>query len=77
MNQKQIALYEKHAGETGFRMINGFPCFVSAEENPQFPLQLITEYPDESIYGEDFIMGHEAQMITVLAAYRIYQSMTS
>ena len=76
MNQKQIALYEKHAGDTGFRMINGFPCFVSGVENPDFPLQLITEFPDESIYGDDFVLGHETQMATVLAAYRVFQSLS-
>ncbi len=77
MNRQQIALYEQHAGETGFRMINGFPCFVSGVDNPDFPLHLITEYPDETIYGDDFIQGHETQMETVLAAYRIFQAMTS
>lgn len=75
MNRKQIALYEQHAGETGFRMINGYPCLISAVENPDFPLQLITEYPDETIYGEDFIAGHSIQMETVLAAYRVHQSL--
>ncbi|HDM8048640.1 TPA: peptidase M14 [Vibrio fluvialis] len=76
MNRKQIALYEQHAGETGFRMINGYPCFVSSVEQAYFPLQLITEYPDESIYGDDFIAGHTVQMETVLAAYRVHQSLS-
>ncbi|WMN57983.1 hypothetical protein NI390_16990 [Vibrio fluvialis] len=76
MNRKQIALYEQHAGETGFRMINGYPCFVSSVEQADFPLQLITEYPDESIYGDDFIAGHTVQMETVLAAYRVHQSLS-
>src|SRR5690606_15628765 len=32
MNARQIKLFEQHAGETGFEMINGFPCLVSLDE---------------------------------------------
>ena len=31
-NNRQIALYETHAGETGFRIINGFPCLSSIDD---------------------------------------------
>ncbi|MCJ8520033.1 hypothetical protein ABID21_003029 [Pseudorhizobium tarimense] len=72
-NNQQIALYEIHAGETGFRIINGFPCLASVDDRHAVPMTLITEYPDETIYGEDFIKGHTAQMETVLAAYDAWQ----
>ena len=75
MNQAQIDVYQIHAGETGFRMINGYPCLISAVEEADYPLQLITEYPDETIYGDDFIAGHKVQQATVLAAYEVYQSL--
>ncbi|WP_306154308.1 peptidase M14 [Roseovarius sp. MMSF_3281] len=73
MNARQIALYEIHAGETGFEMINGFPCYVHQDDRHRVPLTLITEYPDETIYGDAFIAGHEAQMQTVLAAHAAWQ----
>ncbi len=72
-NDRQIALYEIHAGETGFRIINGFPCLMSVDDRHTVPMTLITEYPDETIYGEDFIAGHTAQMELVLSAYAAWQ----
>ncbi|SCB14290.1 M14 family metallopeptidase [Rhizobium multihospitium] len=72
-NDRQIALYETHAGETGFRIINGFPCLADIDDRHSVPMTLITEYPDETIYGNAFIAGHTAQMETVLSAYRAWQ----
>lgn len=72
-NNRQIELYEIHAGETGFKIINGFPCLASLDDRHTAPVTLITEYPDETIYGADFIAGHTAQMETVLAAYDAWQ----
>ncbi|HTN62068.1 MAG TPA: peptidase M14 [Devosia sp.] len=74
-NRKQIALYETHAGATGFQVINGFPCLISVDERHSVPLTLITEYPDETIYGQAFITGHNAQTAFVLAAYDAYQAL--
>ncbi|MCZ7854013.1 MULTISPECIES: M14 family metallopeptidase [Agrobacterium] len=76
-NNRQIALYEIHAGETGFRIINGFPCLSSVDDRHTVPMTLITEYPDETIYGNDFITGHTAQMETVLSAYDAWQEILS
>ncbi len=72
-NNRQIALYGIHAGETGFRIINGFPCLSSIDDRHTVPMTLITEYPDETIYGNDFITGHTAQLETVLSAYDAWQ----
>ncbi|WP_320199823.1 M14 family metallopeptidase [Agrobacterium sp. rho-13.3] len=76
-NDRQIALYEIHAGETGFRIINGFPCLSSVDDRHTVPMTLITEYPDETIYGDDFIVGHTAQMETVLSAYAAWQEISA
>ncbi|WP_042698139.1 M14 family metallopeptidase [Azospirillum sp. B506] len=76
-NAEQIALYEIHAGETGFRLINGFPCLSSLDERSTVPVTLITEYPDETIYGDAFIQGHTAQMATALAAYEAWQELVA
>ncbi|EUB99576.1 peptidase M14 carboxypeptidase A [Rhizobium sp. CF080] len=73
-NAAQIRLFETHAGETGFRIINGFPCLISIDDRHTVPLTLITEYPDETIYGPAFIQGHTVQMETVLAAYDAIQT---
>lgn len=72
-NDRQIALYETHAGATGFRIINGFPCLADIDDRHTVPMTLITEYPDETIYDEEFVAGHTAQMETVLSAYSAWQ----
>ncbi len=74
-NNAQIKLFEQHAGETGFRIINGFPCMVGVDDRHTVPLTLITEYPDETIYGDAFVKGHTAQMETVLSAYDALQQL--
>ncbi|WP_198655657.1 peptidase M14 [Salinicola sp. CR57] len=74
-NDRQIALFEIHAGETGFEMINGFPCLVAEDDRHRLPLTLITEYPDETVYGDAFAAAATAQRATVLAAYEAYQRM--
>lgn len=73
MNARQIALYGIHAGETGFEMINGFPCYIGPDPRHRVPLTLITEYPDETIYGDAYAAAHTAQMQTVLAAHASWQ----
>lgn len=75
LNARQIALYQTHAGDTGFDIINGFPCLIAADQRHCVPVTLITEYPDETIYGADYIDAHTAQMRTVLAAHTAWQSL--
>ncbi|MEF2072003.1 peptidase M14 [Consotaella aegiceratis] len=75
LNERQLSLYERHAGPPGFRMINGFPCQVTVTEQHPAPLILITEYPDETIEGEAFVDAHTAQMETVLSAYEAFQGL--
>ena len=77
MNARQIALYGIHAGETGFEMINGFPCYIGHDPRHRVPLTLITEYPDETIYGDAYTAAHTSQMQTVLAAHAAWQQLAS
>jgi len=77
MNARQIALYTIHAGETGFEMINGFPCYIGPDPRHRVPLTLITEYPDETIYGSAYRAAHTAQMQTVLAAHAAWQRLAA
>lgn len=73
--ERQLALYRAHTGEPGFEAVNGFPCLFAVNVGQAVPLTLITEYPDETIFGEAFQAGHRAQMETVLAAYDALQEM--
>lgn len=73
MNQRQIDLYKQHAGALECSIQNGFVCECEEDERYTAPVTLITEYPDETIYGEAFILAHTAQMEAALAAYGAWQ----
>nr|WP_321459773.1 M14 family zinc carboxypeptidase [uncultured Cohaesibacter sp.] len=73
-NAREIALYSAHAGKPEWPIINGFPVMISVDDRHRVPVTLITEYPDESIYGDDFIQGHKSQMKVAVSAYDIWQN---
>ena len=72
-NARQLALYEKHSGLQPFALRNGTPCTISANAASPAPVTLITEFPDETVQGEDFWFAHEAQAAAVMAAYAAWQ----
>ena len=51
LTERQRAVSAPHAGESGFRIVNGFCCTVSVDDTLPTPLKLTTEYPDESLRG--------------------------
>jgi len=73
--RRQMELYHIHASTSAFRIIGGFPCLLTEDNEQEIPLSLTTEYPDETLHGAAFIAGHEAQTATVLAAYDAYQEL--
>jgi len=75
--EKQLAVYSQYVKKPPFQIINGFPCDLSVNETSSIPLRLITEYPDETIHGEAFIVSHRAQKEATLAAYEIFQAMSA
>ncbi|MBM3549966.1 MAG: hypothetical protein FJX54_23760 [Alphaproteobacteria bacterium] len=70
-NATQIATWKAHAGEVPFPVINGIPCMVNEHTRQTVPFQLITEYPDETIYGSAFRLAHTTQMRATLEAVRL------
>ena len=54
-------------------MMNGFPYLIAESKDHPMPLTLITEAPDETIYGDDFVLMQTAQMNTVIHAVAAYQ----
>jgi hypothetical protein len=71
-NARQVALFRAHALEPGFEMMNGIPVQLSHSDRELQPLSLITEFPDETVYGERFVFAHTVQMETVLAATEVF-----
>ena len=71
-NASQIAAWHAHAGALPFPVINGIPCMITESDRATVPFTLITEYPDETIYGDAFRLAHATQHATVMAAVRLY-----
>ncbi|WP_210484991.1 M14 family zinc carboxypeptidase [Microvirga antarctica] len=76
-NRRQIEVCAIHSGGAPYEVINHIPCLITAEERHPSPLTLITEFPDETIYGEPFRFAHTVQMTTVLAAEAAFAAMMS
>lgn len=72
LNARQLALWRAHWGELPFPVLNGIPCLVSEDQRSKVPFTLITEYPDETVYGEAFVLAHETLTRTVLLATELY-----
>ncbi|HEV2558194.1 MAG TPA: M14 family zinc carboxypeptidase [Microvirga sp.] len=67
-NARQLEVYALHSGSAPYEMLHGIPCLVAEDARSPVPMTLITEFPDETIYGEAFRFAHEVQMWAVLAA---------
>ena len=76
-NKKQLASYNVHAGDLPFNVIHGTVCTINEANGPGAALTLITEFPDETIYGDPFILAHDTQTATVLAAVEAMGSISS
>jgi len=53
-----------------------FPVFFTLYPNAAYEVDLVTEYPDKTVYGVDFNLGHQMQMETVQGAYEAWQGLT-
>ncbi|HEV2282320.1 MAG TPA: M14 family zinc carboxypeptidase, partial [bacterium] len=75
-NRSQLAASEPHTGERPDPVLHDIPCQIVEDDAAPFPLGLITEFPDETIYGDLFVLAHTVQMETVLAAEAINAELT-
>lgn len=67
-NRRQLARYGRYVPEMPFPVRKNIPYFTTEWERGIFPVTIITEAPDETVYGDDFALMHTAQMMTVTAA---------
>ena len=73
-NRRQIEICSIHSGGTPYEIINDVPCLLTPDERHPTPLTLITEFPDETIYGDAYRFAHTVQMATVIAAEEAFAS---
>ena len=67
-NRRMLELYDRYVSERAFELYaDSIPFTVMETEGEPYPVTLITEAPDETIYGEDFRIAHEGQYAVVRA----------
>ena len=71
-NARQLATWGNHAGEVPFPVLNGIPCMIFEDSRSTVPFTLVTEFPDQTVYGDAFRLAHTTQMRAVLAAAELY-----
>ena len=76
-NQRQLALMRAHSLAQPFSVIDDIPYFLSEDATGPTPLTLITEAPDETVYGPAFVMQQAAQMRAVLACCEAYRELAA
>lgn len=74
-NRAQLEVYSTHAGGLAFPVYHDVPCQVIPDDRAPVPLTVITEFPDETIYGDAFVLAHTVQMHAVLAAEELHAAM--
>jgi hypothetical protein len=71
-NRRHLNAFRTHVRDEDFQVRNDVPCFMSEATTYATPLTLITEAPDETIYGAAFAMQQQAQMRAALACVEAY-----
>ena len=77
-NRTQLKRYESYLGSGGFELKHGVACVLSQNDQQNVGVKLVTEFPDETIVGEEFAFAQQVQTDTVRLAvthwWRLYGS---
>jgi hypothetical protein len=76
-NQKQLEIYASHAGSVPFAVYHGIPCLLTQNDQQTMGVKLVTEFPDETVYGEAFRFAQEVQTQSVKIAAQAWWSLHS
>lgn len=67
-NRRMLDMYDRYVSHRAFDIHDGcIPFSVSPVADPDYRVTIITEAPDETIFGEDFRIAHEGQYRVVRA----------
>ncbi|ARP83685.1 peptidase M14 [Bordetella genomosp. 8] len=76
-NARQLRMFETHALQRNVDVMHGIPVQRTEGVGEDVPLVLISEFPDETVYGDAFRFAHAVQTETVLAGVEGYLAMTA
>ncbi|MBW4022670.1 MAG: peptidase M14 [Proteobacteria bacterium] len=75
-NARQMAAMGTHGAEP-VQVMNGIPYYVSEAATYATPLTVITEAPDETVYGTAFMLQQKTQMRAALACVEAYRAISA
>ncbi|WP_158742309.1 hypothetical protein [Acidisphaera sp. L21] len=67
-NEAQLSVFKVHTGSLDFPVHDSIVCIIKESPEQIPPFMLVTEYPDETIYGDAFRLAHTVQMAAVVEA---------
>ena len=67
-NAEQLEVYARHAGSVPFEVHHGIACLVIQNDHQTSGIKLVTEFPDETVFGEAFQFAQRVQTETVRIA---------
>ncbi|ANY16997.1 peptidase M14 [Bordetella pseudohinzii] len=76
-NAAQQARRATYAAPENWPVFNGVPVLLAESTREAASLALTAEFPDETIYGADYVFAHTVQMHTVLSAAAAWRAMTA
>ena len=75
-NARQMDAVRAHSTDPDFGVMHGIPYYLSEAATYATPLTVITEAPDETIYGPAFVLQQETQMRAALACVEAYRRLS-
>ena len=75
-NARQMQTMRSHSTDSDFGVMHGIPYYLSEAATYATPLTVITEAPDETIYGPAFVLQQETQMRAALACVEAYRRLS-
>lgn len=67
-NQAMLTAYRDNVGKLNFEIAHDAVPFVTkASPDMPYPIEIVTEAPDETVYGETFRIAHESHFRVVMA----------
>ena len=70
-NRAMLARYRHSVGDADFAIAHdAIPYMMEARDDGDYPVEIITEAPDETVYGESFRIAHESHYRIIMAAAR-------
>jgi len=71
-NARQYRMWQAHWGELPMTVLNGVGCVVAEDSRSSVPFTLISEYPDETVYGPAFQLAQQTQTRAVVLACELF-----